>query len=188
MRSKAELRAQYLERRRLLTESEVTLKSAAISDLVRGLGEFARPAACLSYVASKDNEVDTKPLIQYLLDEGKNVLVPRVAPGGLLTWSRLQSLDDLEASPYGILAPRAPRLDTLPQSTAPVLVPGIAFSSSGHRIGYGKGYFDRFLAGHGGLKIGLAFDIQITDLIQPDEHDVALDLIVTESRIYDCRR
>ena len=66
---------------------------------------------------------------------------------------------------------------------APVLVPGIVFDRQGHRIGYGGGYFDRFLAGRHGLSVGLAFAWQVVEEIPRDAHDVAVAMVVTEAGV-----
>jgi 5-formyltetrahydrofolate cyclo-ligase len=94
----------------------------------------------------------------------------------------------LVPGPYGILEPRRDTREyVVPPDDAPVIVPGIAFSPAGHRIGYGKGYYDRFLAAHHGLKLGLAYEMQIVPSIPSDTHDVPVDLVITETATYDCR-
>jgi 5-formyltetrahydrofolate cyclo-ligase len=67
-----------------------------------------------------------------------------------------------------------------------VLVPGIAFTAQGYRVGFGGGYFDRFLAGFPGVSIGLAFDLQMTAEFSPDAHDVPVQWIVTEAGTHLC--
>ena len=64
-----------------------------------------------------------------------------------------------------------------------MIVPGLAFTWRGHRLGQGEGYFDRFLAGHKGLRVGLAYEAQIAPKLPTDPHDQRVDVIVTERRV-----
>lgn len=147
-------------------------------------------ADVLTYVSSKDNEVDTLAIISELLERGIRVLVPvAVSPAIGLSWSLLRDLNHLAPSRFGILEPvPAMRQEMPPPPHSPCLVPGIAFDANGHRIGYGGGYFDRFLARHTGAKIGLAYEMQIAADLPHRAHDVPMDCIVTEERIYSVTR
>lgn len=147
---------------------------------------FHNAEAILTYV-SMENEVDTQRLIERLLRSGRMVLVPTVS-GDTLRWSSIQSLDALEPSPFGIPEPRAGQdgVEDFP-ADAPVLVPGLVFTREGYRLGYGKAFFDRFLSGHEGLAIGLAFDCQVTKAMPIEPHDRPVDVLVTESGVYECR-
>lgn len=182
---KAELRNKYLELRKALDPADAEARSAEIIARLRRLPAFAAARGFLVYVASKDNEVDTKPLIRSLLKHIYPVLAPVTEPGGHLLWSRLHDMADLEPARFGILEPRLDaRRITKPPADSVVVAPGIAFSVDGWRIGYGGGYFDRFLANYGGPIIALAYDIQIVTHIDNDPHDVPMDFIVTETTIY----
>ena len=165
--------------------ADAEARSAEVVERLRRLPVFAAAKGFLVYVASKDNEVDTKPLIRRLLKSIHPVLVPIAQPGGKLVWSRLRKMDELEPGRFGILEPRADarRITKQPPDSA-VIVPGVAFSVDGWRIGYGGGYFDRFLADFGGPVIGLAYDVQITTYIENDPHDVPMDFILTETTTY----
>ncbi|MCX5770613.1 MAG: 5-formyltetrahydrofolate cyclo-ligase [Candidatus Hydrogenedentes bacterium] len=181
----AELRTKYLELRRALDPADAARRSAEIIDRLRRLPAFAAARGFLIYVASKDNEVDTKPLIRSLLKHIYPVLVPVAEPGGKLLWSRLHDMADLEPARFGILEPRPDaRRVTKPPADSVIVVPGVAFSVDGWRIGYGGGYFDRFLVTYGGPIVALAYDIQIVTHIDNDTHDVPMDFIVTETTTY----
>jgi 5-formyltetrahydrofolate cyclo-ligase len=131
-----------------------------------------------------DNELDTRGVLAWALGEGKTVLVPVCMPKRAMAWSVLRHFDQLAPSNFGVLEPRADARELVPPpADAPVLVPGIAFDRRGYRIGYGAGYFDRFLAHHAGLKIGLAYECQIIDAVPHEPHDVKMDMIVTERGI-----
>lgn len=165
--------------------TDVVGKSASILDRLKSLPAFTSAESFLTYVSSKDNEVDTHTLINWLLKGRAPVYVPTAEQDGALSWTRIRNMNQLEPSRFGILEPRAslPRAPRTPPDSV-VIVPGIAFSVDGWRIGYGGGYFDRFLARFGGPIIGLAFDIQIVSQMDPEPHDVRMDFVVTESCIY----
>jgi len=148
------------------------------------LPEVRDASTVLCYVSSKDNEVDTHGLIAQFVETGRRVFVPIAEPGGIMLWSQLLELDELAPARFGILEPRpeSRRISPAPPD-ALVLVPGIAFSPDGHRIGYGGGYYDRFLAGHEGPAIGLAFDVQIICSWETNEYDIPVKAVVTETRL-----
>lgn len=183
--AKSELRQYYLEQRRGLTPEEVTVKSDAIHCRLLALPEVAHAHTLLCYVSSKDNEVDTIPLLQHFLEVGVTVLVPIAHRGGVMEWSHLIAMDDLAPGRFGILEPRADATRiTPPPPDAPVLMPGIAFTRDGWRIGYGGGFFDRFLVRHEGRSIALAFDVQIMEKFAPEEFDMPVSYVVTETEVY----
>ena len=142
---KEEIRRRCLAARRALAPEQVLEKSAAIYQHLQQLPLFQQASAVLTYVDSKDNEVQTRPLICQLLQNATPVFVPISEKGGQLRWSQLHNYDDLVPSRFGILEPRPERRTFPPLPTDAVcLTPGIAFSPRGDRIGYGGGYFDRF--------------------------------------------
>ena len=141
----------------------------------------------LTYVASKDHEVETKGVIERLLSEGRRVAVPVMTGRENLAWVRLRSLDPLKPGRFGILEPELQEETTDWDSSAVCLVPGIAFNLEGHRVGYGRGYFDRFLARFTGLALGLAYELQLTATLEPEPHDRPMDAIITERRVISIR-
>lgn len=114
---------------------------------------------------------------------------------------RLNSFEELTAGPYGIREPdmhvqlAAGHLNALPdalsvQELDVVIVPGVAFDRKGGRLGYGGGYYDRFLPQlrPNALKIGIAYQLQMVEQLPMETHDIPLDLIVTEKSVYHGRR
>ncbi len=181
---KRTLRKAMLERRRGIAADEAARQSAAIMEQLRQLPEFREADAVLVYVASKDNEVDTIPLIESLLQEGRMVLVPVAKDAGRMVWSRLQALDELERRRFGILEP-PPEFErpTDPPPGSICLVPGLAFSPEGLRIGYGGGFYDRFLSEYDGIMAGLAFQAQVVDSLPAEPHDVPMDMVITPEAV-----
>jgi 5-formyltetrahydrofolate cyclo-ligase len=181
---KRDIRKTLLNARRELLPASVESKSAAILANLKSLPELADAAAVLTYVSSKDNEVDTHALIRWLLQERKPVLVPVARTGRRLDWSVLYSIEELAPAQFGILEPRTECLRvTEPPRNSAAIVPGIAFTKDGHRIGYGGGYYDVFLAGFDGPTIAPAFELQLIDNFPRAAHDFPVSCIVTENRI-----
>lgn len=182
---KSTLRREALARRIAMSPAEAALNNARIAARLRAMAQFHMAPTCLIYVSSKHNEVDTHALITECIASGKTVLVPIAEPGGVLLWSRLENLAELAPARFGILEPREElrRLKT-PPPDAVAIVPLVAFTPGCYRIGYGGGYYDRFLAGFTGVSIGLAFDVQRIDAFAPASHDIPLDYVVTESAVY----
>jgi 5-formyltetrahydrofolate cyclo-ligase len=128
-------------------------------------------------------EVDTRGIIEAAMASGKSVSIPRLK-GDKATMEAvpLHAWADLVPGPFGLLEP-APEISAIPLPPGTlVLVPGLAFDPSGHRLGYGGGYYDRFLARPNlrCIGAGLAYEAQITQLPHPEAFDQRVDWIVTE--------
>lgn len=148
------------------------------------LGEFllARPAGMIAFCLSIRAEVDCRPLIERLLAAGWQAAMPVVralnAPMEFFAW---WPQAPMSVDPYGIPVPATHRT----REPEVLLLPLVAFDAAGYRLGYGGGYFDRTLAAMRAhpLTIGVGFDLGAVDDLQPQPHDIPLDLIVTESGI-----
>ena len=181
---KKQIRKMMLERRRGLSREAVIDKSLQISEKVLASSEYTRAERIFTFI-SFDNEVDTGWLIRRALADGKKVAAPLVRKGTIMF--RFFTLsDELEDGQFGIKEPP----EDLPKAYAKkdrtlVIMPGTAFDRKRNRIGFGKGYYDKWLAERPGLnKIALAFDLQIYDGVIPSKpHDIKPDRIYTESEI-----
>ncbi|MDZ4858978.1 MAG: 5-formyltetrahydrofolate cyclo-ligase [Candidatus Hydrogenedentes bacterium] len=182
METKPEIRARMLALRRALPEAEACERSARVREQVYRLAEFQRATRVFTYVSSKVREVDTLTIIADLLSSGREVACPHVALDGVMTWRRIPSMSALTPGKFGVLEPGSACEPIEADASSVVLVPGIAFTISGDRLGYGKGYFDRFLARYPGVSIGLAYDLQVVPQIPREPHDVRLHMLVTESQ------
>ena len=144
----------------------------------------------LTYV-SREAEVGTRSLIESLLAEGRRVAVPRVdLETHDMAFYEIRSLDELVPRTMRILEPAAdaPVVTTPDMVGSVCLVPGLVFDGAGHRVGYGGGYYDRFLAFYPGDKIGLARTTMLSSNPLPtDGHDVPVDFIATEGAVWSCR-
>lgn len=127
-------------------------------------------------------EIDTRPIIHAAWEAGKEVCVPKVTDNGL-TFHIIRSIDELEEGVMNILEP------TSPPTNEPIdlcIVPGRVFDRSGYRIGWGGGYYDRFLHTYEGVTVALAYSAQIIDRVPTEPHDLAVEWIVSEREVIQC--
>jgi 5-formyltetrahydrofolate cyclo-ligase len=131
----------------------------------------------LLYSALPD-EVPTLPLLNRLTAEGKTVLLPRVVSDTDMELRRYTGPNDLEPGAFGIMEPTG-ELFTDYDLIDVAIVPGMAFDREGHRLGRGKGYYDRFLARLPHIyKIGICFPFQLVDKVPADVHDILMDEVI----------
>jgi len=140
----------------------------------------------LSYV-SVASEADTRALLSHCFAVGKRVAVPRCAPQGVMHFYEVRSFEALKLSPLGIPEPD-PDLP-MPAFSEKTLcvVPGLLFDLAGHRIGYGGGYYDRFLAAFPGKTVGLCLEALLCERLPHEPFDCPVQTIITEQRILTIR-
>lgn len=205
MATKEAIRDAVLAARRAMTADLVHSRSAAIARRVFALPAVLAARTCLAYVSVR-NEVETGSIIALLREQGTIVSLPAVLPSGSLCAATApSSLSNLVTGPFGIPQPDVTQATIVsPRDLDVIFVPGVAFDGSGRRIGFGKGYYDRFLATlprleaqketgtgsspapvvHKPTLIGLAFDFQVYPEIPAESHDIPVDAVITESRTY----
>ena len=184
--AKERLRAQIRARRREMDADWREGASRTIFSRLEALPVFQRARCIQTYVALR-YEVDTHELIRRMLQEGRQVVVPRVAAENTLQQHFINDFSALQAGAFGILEPPDSDRRAAVESFDLVLVPGLAFDRAGHRLGAGKGYYDRFLAGMQVPKIALAFAFQLVAHVPIEPHDQRVDMIVTENEVIACR-
>jgi 5-formyltetrahydrofolate cyclo-ligase len=183
--NKIEIRRRALAIRRAMPYEEAEARSEDIAYNLWTLEIFKSAPTVLTYVSSKDNEVDTLNIIRRLLQEEREVLVPLAREGGEMAWSRLTRLESLVRVHHDLLEPSPEQQQIVqPPENAVCLVPGLAFSPNGYRIGYGGGYFDRFLSASDAYAIGLAYNAQWIPAYEFETYDMPVHTIVTEYGIY----
>jgi 5-formyltetrahydrofolate cyclo-ligase len=135
------------------------------------------PGRVLAYVGLPD-ELDTRPLIEGLLAARVAVFLPHVRPGGHMVAQRIEGMHELRPGRFGILEPP----EGSPEASAFdwIVVPGVAFTEEGGRVGRGGGYYDRFLASASGRRLALAFSLQRVVDVAFDPWDVPMDEILWE--------
>ena len=178
---KKELRELLKSGRRSLTAAEIEEKSAAVCERLLPL---LRGAVCVMTYLSAFKEVCVDGLTAELIKSGATVAVPVTDPDtSEITPSLLTYLDDVEYGAYGIREPSV--ISEIPKHKInAVIIPGVGFSKSGARLGFGKGCYDRFLEDFEGLKIGVCYELQLTDELTAEEHDIPMDMVITERNTY----
>ncbi len=171
------IREALLQKRELHTATEED--SNRIAEKLLSLPEIKASKYILLYYPHK-NEVNTLPIIKHLLKEKGFILLPKVQGKDIIP-ILVKDLSQLKSGYAGIKEPEGETVS--PEKIDIVIVPGVAFDKKGHRLGYGKGYYDRFLSKTKAKKIGLAYDFQIVEELPAEEHDVPLSLIVTPTQI-----
>lgn len=154
---------------------------AKMRDNLWNFPEFSDAKAVLLY-CSKDSEAPTHDLIQKALDEGKRVALPIThAKERDMELSFIRSLDDLVMSSFGVHEPKMSSLIPCdPKEIQCALVPGIAFDFEGYRLGWGLGFYDRFIPRLSCTAIGFCYEAQITDRLPREKFDVPVGAIVSE--------
>ena len=184
--SKADLRASALAARDRLSSEQRA--AAALAIAARGLPIDITPGIIVSGYSPIRSEIDPVPLMRSLASKGARLALPAVlARGKSLAFRAWSPNDRLTLGPLGILEPSPAAAEIIP---AIMLVPLAAFDGLGHRIGYGAGHYDHTLAHLRKVKpiaIGLAFAAQEIEAVPALKHDVALDYVLTETKVFDFR-
>ena len=181
MVKKQDIRKNVLKQRNLMTEKEWDEHSHEIYKKVVTHPFFLEADEIYCYIDFR-NEVDTRKIIEEAWRLGKRVAVPRIE-GSEMNFYYIDSFTKLESGYFGVLEPI--EQDKAEGEQVLVIMPGAAFDKKRNRIGYGKGYYDRFLEKYPTYRtLALAFELQMVDNIPSDSFDVKPNQIVTEENIY----
>jgi 5-formyltetrahydrofolate cyclo-ligase len=143
--------------------------------------QAAQTVLCYS---SRGSEVDTRRFIEDMLEEGKTVCTPRCEGGGIMHAHAITSSGDLEEGKYGIPAPAEESPLILPEALDLILVPCVSCSRQGHRLGYGGGYYDRYLPrASRATSVLVCREGLLAQTLPFEPHDVKANLVVTENEI-----
>ena len=161
-------------------------RAAAAAQVVVSLAsrpEWARASSVLLFAPLPD-ELDVWPLVELALMAGKTVALPSFAPETNCYVARqiVDPVRDVVVGKFGVREPASACVEVPLNQLDLVLVPGIAFDARGGRLGRGKGFYDRLLAGVRGTKCGVAFDEQLVDAVPVGPHDIRLNCILTPTR------
>lgn len=179
---KQSLRDRFIARRDAIPPEDRREWSARIRTALLTLPELKTPKTAYVYLATQ-GEVDTRGIVDDLLAGGWRVVAPVTQEEGLMHWGEVTGWDNLRKGRYGLFEPaEASASEHTTQGVA--LVPCVAFTAGCVRLGRGGGYYDRFLTQHHGPKIGLAFESQRAESLHMEDHDVPLDLVITELTTY----
>lgn len=182
---KAILRSRYLPLRDKVADEE---KSQKILARLTSLAEWKNAEFICAYMPTR-SETDVTPALQKALSENKKIALPKTETGkdkGIMTFRLVSSLDGLMRGRFGLLEPNdsCEKLADESLRQALCIVPTLAFDREGYRLGYGGGYYDRFLKNFNGISVGLVYGECLSDAPLPrGEFDVAVDVIISESEV-----
>jgi 5-formyltetrahydrofolate cyclo-ligase len=159
----------------------------AIYEQISGMESYRQARTILLY-ASFGSEVDTRNLIADCLSKNVRTVLPRVdKKEGKLVLYRILNGSELRPGQFGIPEPVEDNVRLVePADIDLALIPGVAFDRTGARIGYGKGFYDRLLAGCTAPTAGVCFSVQLSERIPCEPHDRRVQIIVTEKGVIDC--
>lgn len=190
-KQKKTLRAEYLRQRNRFSPAALALKSRKISSALLRFDAVQKAQNIFSYINCR-SEVMTLPLLKTLMASGKKILAPKVnmKKHGLEFYEIRDLRRGFKKGPYGIPEPADCAKSSAPKKGDVVLVPGAAFDRRGLRMGYGKGYYDNFLAGvaKGAVTIGLCYNALFVYALPHEPHDARVQFIATEKGIYETQK
>ena len=178
--SKSQLRKLAFKIRLSMTEDQVFEESEEIARRLFNSDIYKSAKRVFSYY-SINNEVDTRDINRIILKDKKKLALPVCIDDYNLEFHQIDDLTQVERGVLNIPIPKK-KNKIVPQSYDIMLMPGILFSKTGYRIGYGKGYYDRYLSDKKIFKIGLTYDNLLIDDINHSEFDVKADYIITQTR------
>jgi len=177
---KKALRREIGAKKRALSAAEIESRSAILAEKLFSTVQYRDCKSLYAYL-SFNQEVRTNPIIQQAWADGKRVAVPKVV-GDEMVFIWIDSFEGL--APQGAFHIMEPIEDgpVAEDETALILMPGLAFDPQGHRVGYGGGYYDRFLENEPDHPlVALCYDFQLYDRLEVEAHDVPVDVVITDA-------
>jgi 5-formyltetrahydrofolate cyclo-ligase len=182
--SKKQVRKQIKTRLERLSEKEHVEYASDIANQLFSLREW-KQAKVIGITISIPPEIPTPPIIQRAWREGKKVAVPKCDPADkTMKFKQITSFNQLESVYSGLLEPIAQTKKVDAAELDLVIVPGLGFTKEGYRIGFGGGYYDRFLSQYKGNTVALAYDCQLVDELPIDMHDIPVQQVVTSTHVF----
>ena len=185
-KQKDEIREEYKELRRAMNPEEKFRRDAAICNAAEALVSFRYAEYILLYAATAD-EIDVSDIARVAFAKNKKVLFPRCdKKTHTMQYHEVKSLDELVIDAYGIAEPpeSAPVYDAQVDTGGAVcFVPGLVYDKCGYRLGYGKGFYDRYLSAFSGCTIGVVYSDFILPEVPRGRFDVSVDILLTEKGV-----
>ncbi len=177
---KSRLRAHFRSRRNNLDARRAIDASSSVCQRLAARDEL-QDIDCLAGYMAKGHELDVRPFLDTAIDQGIEVLLPRVIGPGEMEFCPVDDWDELESGTFGIEEPTGP---VSPIDDVDIfLVPGLAFDRQGTRLGFGMGYYDRALPPSGrATTVGVGYDWQLVEELPSEDHDQPMDAVVTDCR------
>ncbi len=182
---KNELRISAKKQRASLSAIQKEKLDKDLLNKLLSLPEFKNVHSVFTYISMPIKEVSTTGMIEFCLTEGIRVAVPVCKAHSCMDFYYISSLDETKQNKYGILEPEEneDRLAS-PSEADLIIIPGLKFDKRGYRLGWGGGFYDRYLKNCSCPKIGICYEDEITELLPVDNYDVKVDMLVTDKTIY----
>ena len=178
---KKALRVKLMQEIRDLPEDYVAESDSGLFEMMTALPEFRRAEVIFTYY-SMGREPDTRRIVDLALRLGKTVTLPVCAKGGMMDARAISSTDELCLTAYGLLEPLASDRIVPPERLDFIIVPALAYDRDSYRLGYGGGFYDRFLIRTAAFTAGAARERLLADTLPREAHDVAVRCVVTERK------
>lgn len=180
---KAALRSKHRKIKINLSGGKKSQLDRKLSDNFLSLREYLDCEALLAF-ASTPIEVDTSRIIKKALSEGKRVALPKCSNEGHMDFYYIESTDTLKEGSFGIFEPEPEKCEKVTDlSRGLCLVPGLCYDLNGCRVGFGRGYYDRFLSVFKGVSVGVCYSCCIEKSLPVDSFDRAVDILITENKV-----
>lgn len=177
METKKELRIKYQTLRNQMTAESCTEYSKTICERILTAEEYRQAKVVYAYYPL-GNEASLLPVMEDCLKSGRKLALPKVN-GADMDFFQITELSQVEEGCFHVMEPTTTR--KVQETQALVLTPGVAFDRTGNRLGYGKGFYDRYFAQYPGLlRMGVAYDCQVGTLLQTQAQDIRMNILVTE--------
>ena len=185
---KQDLRERSKERRKSMDQGEKKVLDMAVAENVRRLKEY-RPAKTLLVYMSTPIEVDTIQIIKNAWADGKKVAVPRCIPDTRnMEFHYIENLECLSVGSFSVMEPDPSLPIVTDFSGCLMIVPGMHFDMKGYRLGYGKGYYDRYMVRFTGVSAGICYSNELKPFLYHGRYDRHVDVVVTDKRIKTCNK
>ena len=177
---KSKIRRKFINLRHSQSEEQAQISTSIISNKLSELKNIHDADCVMVYFAFR-GEVDLETFISFCLKQGKQICMPRITGDGVMEAIEYFEGCTMQNNKYGIPEPFGTKnIDK--ENIDVVIVPAVAFDEKLYRLGYGGGYYDRFLRDADAVRIGVGFDFQVTDELPSEAHDKRMDMVVSEKR------
>lgn len=185
---KQDLRLTCRSRRENMSSEKKTALDEQIAQNVKRLNEY-KPAKTILIYVSTAIEVSTINIIKTALRDGKKVAVPRcIKDTREMDFHYINSVDELSPGTFSVLEPPSDFPVVTDFTGCLMIVPGMQFDMNGYRIGYGKGYYDRYMSKFTGISVGICYSNELVPFMYHGKYDKAVDIVVTDKKIKTCKR
>lgn len=179
MYTKEEVRKIVKGYRQALSNDDAALRSISILNKLFETEQYKQAECVYCYIDFR-NEVKTMPLVRKALKDGKRVAAPRISDDDVMEFYYIHGHDELEEGSFGIMEPSM-SCEQASETDALMIMPGMAFDKENHRIGFGGGYYDRYLERENThFKIALAYQFQIFEQVPYEPHDICPDMVISD--------